>query len=261
MVEKTSTTTVSARLPDDYHRLFTSHSRPSHSSFATVEPWCMTALKATLHFERMAMSLLHPTTMSEVPKVIEHCLDPCTRLRFRPVCPDDRSRFALGFTQLSDETRYCRCFASRKELTGKELDMLCNVDGTSHVAIVVVSIDEYGQESDSIGGARFIRINTETEEAELAFLIVDGWQQRNVGRLLLQHILDVAQAQGVRSLRSYLLPGNQKARRLLHSVSRQSGWAVTFDQEGALLDASVRRTEPLKHAIVPLRSHDYITTG
>ena len=212
----------------------------------------MTGLKASFHFERMDMSLLHPTTMSEIPKVIEQYLDPCTRLRFRPVCPDDRSRFALGFTQLSDESRYCRCFASRKELNGKELDMLCNVDGTSHVAIVVVSLDEYGQEGDSIGGARFIRVDTATEEAELAFLIVDGWQQRHVGRLLLQHILDVAQTQGVRSLRSYLLPGNQKARKLLHSVSRETGWAITFDQEGAWLNVPARRMEPLTRANDPI---------
>ena len=212
----------------------------------------MTGLKASFHFERMDMSLLHPTTMSEIPKVIEQYLDPCTRLRFRPVCPDDRSRFALGFTQLSDESRYCRCFASRKELNGKELDMLCNVDGTSHVAIVVVSLDEYGQEGDSIGGARFIRVDTATEEAELAFLIVDGWQQKHVGRLLLQHILDIAQTQGVRSLRSYLLPGNQKAKRLLHSVSRQTGWAITFDQEGAWLNVPARRMEPLTRANAPI---------
>lgn len=130
--------------------------------------------------------------------------------------------------------------------------MLCNVDGTSHVAIVVVSLDEYGQEGDSIGGARFIRVDTATEEAELAFLIVDGWQQRHVGRLLLQHILDVAQTQGVRSLRCYLLPGNQKARRLLHSVSRETGWAITFDQEGAWLNVPARRMEPVTRANDPI---------
>ena len=82
--------------------------------------------------------------------------------------------------------------------------MLCNVDGTSHVAIVAVSIDEHGQECDSVGGARFIRVSNDTEEAELAFLIVDSWQQRHVGRLLVQHILDIAQKQGVRSLRCHL---------------------------------------------------------
>ncbi len=201
------------------------------------------------------MNVLHPETLSEIPMVIEHCLDPCTRLRFRPVCPDDRSRFALGFTQLSDESRYCRCFASRNELTEKELDMLCNVDGISHVAIVAVSLDEYGQEADSVGGARFIRVDTATNEAELAFLIVDGWQQKQVGCLLLQHTLDIARTQGVHSLRCYLLPGNHKARRLLKSVSRKTGWAITIDGEGTLLNGPARCVEPLIRANDPLSLH------
>ena len=139
--------------------------------------------------------------------------------------------------------------------------MLCNVDGTSHVAIVVVSLDEHGQEADSIGGARFIRVDTAVDEAELAFLIVDSWQQRHVGRLLLQHILNVAQTMGVRSLHCYLLPGNQKARRLLHGASRHTGWAVTFDQEGALLDGSAQLIEPLTRAIDPLSLHGHMTVG
>ncbi len=207
------------------------------------------------------MSVLHPETLQHIPKVTEHYLDSGTRLRFRPACPNDRSRFAEGFTELSDESRYCRCFASRKELTEKELDMLCDVDGTTHVAIVVLNLDEYGQESESVGGARFIRVDSETEEAELAFLIVDKWQQRHVGRLLLQHVLDAAQTQGVRSLRCYLLPGNQKARRLLVSVSRQTGWAVTFDEEGALLNEPVRRTEPLICPNETPMSSGHMTTG
>lgn len=181
------------------------------------------------------MSVLHSSTSPEIPRVIEHRLDPSIRLRFRSACPADRTRFARGFTQLSDESRYCRCFAIRNELTEKELDMLCNVDGTSHVAIVVVRLDEYGQEAESVGGARFIRLDTEIDTAELAFLITDEWQQKNIGRLLLQHILDVAQTHGVQSLRCHLLPENQKARRLLGSVSRHTGWGVGFDEDGALL--------------------------
>ena len=207
------------------------------------------------------MNVLHPETLSEFPIVIEHYLDPCTRLRFRPVSPDDRSRFALGFTQLSDESRYCRCFASRTELTRNELDMLCEVDGTSHVAIVAVSLDVHGREADSVGGARFIRVDTATDEAELAFLIVDGWQQKQVGRLLLQHTLDLAQAQRIHSLRCYLLPGNHKARRLLNSVSRQTGWAITFDGEGAFLNSPARCIKPLLRANEPLGSHGHIPVG
>lgn len=191
------------------------------------------------------MGVLHSKTLSEFPAVIEHYLDTRTRLRFRAVCPSDRSRFALGFTQLSDESRYCRCFASRNELTEKELDMLCNVDGKLHIAIVVVSLDEYGQEADSVGGARYIRSDEATDEAELAFLIADGWQRKHVGRLLLQKIIDVAQTHGIRSLRCYLLPGNQKARKLLKSVSRHTGWSVSFDGEGALLKEPAGHTQAL----------------
>jgi len=166
----------------------------------------------------------------------EHQLDPRTRLRFRPVRPPDRSRFEAAFAQLSDESRYCRCFAFRDELTPGELDMLCDVDGTSHVALVVASLDERGQENESVGGARFIRSDDVSDTAEMAFLIVDGWQGRHVGGLLLQRLMELARQQRVRSLRCHLLPGNAKARWLLRSVSRHTGWKLTFDEEGAVLD-------------------------
>lgn len=215
-----------------------------------VDLICMPELKAWfVHLEVMAMNVLHKKrALSESPEVFEHYLDPLTRLRFRTVCPGDRSRFAMAFAQLSDESRYCRCFAYRNELTEKELDMLCNVDGTSHIAIVAVSLDKFGKEDDSVGGARFIRLDARTDEAELAFLVTDNWQQRHVGRLLLQHILEIAQARGIRSLRCYLLPGNQKARSLLISVSRHTGWAVSFDEEGALLNEPVQHAEVLRCA-------------
>jgi len=84
-------------------------------------------------------------------------LDGNTTIRLRAVAPADRESFASEFEALSEEARYCRCFAYRKSLKESELDMLCNVDGVNHVAVVALQLNNDGFEKQGIGGARFIR--------------------------------------------------------------------------------------------------------
>jgi|GEM_PF-972039 len=153
----------------------------------------------------------------------------------RPVRADDRERFRQGFEALSDETRYCRCFNYRNNLTDTELDMLCNVDGTPQDVLVALSLDSEGNECESVGGARLVKTYPASATAEMAFLVTDAWQRRRVGLWLLSSMVDVAREQGIARLRCYLLPENFKARRLLTRVAQKTGSQLVIDDEGGLL--------------------------
>ena len=154
----------------------------------------------------------------------------------RPVRASDRERFRQGFEKLSDETRYCRCFNYRNSLTDSELNMLCNVDESLQDVLVVLSLDENGEEYESIGGARLIKVTPTSRTAEMAFLITDEWQRRHVGLWLLSSLVERAKQYGITQLRCYLLPENFKARRLLTRVAEQTKSNLVIDEEGGLLN-------------------------
>ena len=158
------------------------------------------------------------------------------RICVRPVQASDRERFRQGFENLSDETRYCRCFNYRKILTDTELDMLCNVDGTLQDVLVALSLDGEGNELESVGGARLMMNSSASTSAEMAFLVTDAWQRRRVGLWLLSSLVDTAREKGITKLRSYLLPNNFKARRLLGRVAEKTNSSkLVIDEDGALL--------------------------
>lgn len=157
-------------------------------------------------------------------------------VRIRPVRADDRERFREGFERLSEESRYCRCFNYRKHLADSELDMLCNLSEVSQEALVALSLDEDGNEHDSIGGARYILNSANSDSAEMAFLVTDEWHRKQVGQWLLTNLVNHARSRGIMHLRCYLLPGNAKARSLLAKVAALTDSTMTVDEDGVLLE-------------------------
>ena len=176
-------------------------------------------------------------------------LDGNTTIRLRAVAPADRESFASEFEALSEEARYCRCFAYRKSLKESELDMLCNVDGVNHVAVVALQLNNDGFEKQGIGGARFIRHHCDDVSAEMAFLVTDVWQRRRIGRLMLTYLIDYARQSGIAALRCHLLPGNTKARGLLSQVAKATGCSICFDEDGALLQGIDRHQRILHDSV------------
>ena len=166
------------------------------------------------------------------------------RLRIRPIRSSDKVKMAESFKNLSAESRYRRCFSLKRELTSDELAFFCDIDGSNHFALVAVLLNEDGQESDGIGGARFIRMADEACVAEVAFLVVDAWQGRGVGRLLLERLVDAALERGIKRLRCYLLAENSQARHFIRSVSQNVCWDISYHNEGSLIAAEISIEEP-----------------
>ena len=73
-------------------------------------------------------------------------------------------------------------------------------------------------QGEPIGIARLIRDPRRSHEAEIAFEVVDAWQRRGVGRLLLTALAERATDIGVRRVRALVLPANVAAFAVLRSV-------------------------------------------
>jgi GNAT superfamily N-acetyltransferase len=104
-------------------------------------------------------------------------------------------------------------------------------DGRNHLAYVAVRLDGNRRDSDILGAARCIRSTPDTETAELAMAVVDEFQGKGVGTLLLDHLMEEAREQGIRRFRFDVLADNTGMRALAKRLDGQASWS----DEGVLV--------------------------
>ena len=74
----------------------------------------------------------------------------------------------------------------------------------NHVAIVALA-EESGRKIVAAGG-RYIVF--EPGRAEMAFVVIDTWQGRGVGSILMRHLIKIASDAGLQELTAEVLPEN-----------------------------------------------------
>lgn len=138
-----------------------------------------------------------------------------TAVRLRVVRRGDRELLRRGFERLSSESRRLRFMGPKPALSHDELDLLTDLDGVDRFAIGAQAVDPAVGEPAGIGVARFVRRPEEPEVAEAAVTVVDAWQGRGLGSLLLRRLAAAARERGVRRFRGEILARNEAMRRLL----------------------------------------------
>lgn len=161
------------------------------------------------------------------------------RLHVRPVRPSDRALLEEGWLRLSPASRRLRFLTPRERLGPEELDYPTNVDGVDHHALGAVTRDADGREAP-VALARFVRLVGRPREADVAVTVVDEFQHRGVGTVMLERLVVGALKRGIETFRADLLPENEAAQRLIRKVAPRAA----FRKEGALL----RCTIPLEPA-------------
>ena len=174
------------------------------------------------------------------------CLPDGTPVRMRPVGPGDREALRHGVAHdLSPESRQRRFLSPLRELTEAQLDELTGADGVDHCALGALA----GVRAEPAGVARYIRAAGGAEQAELAITVVDAWQRRGLGTLLLATLGTVALSNGVRVFHADLLADNLPVLALLrrcgdavsmHSLDGVVEARLELEPLGALLDGALR---------------------
>jgi nucleotide-binding universal stress UspA family protein/GNAT superfamily N-acetyltransferase len=136
------------------------------------------------------------------------------RVTLRPIAPGDKPLLAATFERLSEASRYRRFFTTKHELSAAELAYLVDVDHTDHEAIIAIDPSS----GEALGVARYIRFKDDAEVAEVAVTVADDWQQRGLGRALLDRLAYRARREGVRRFSALVQGDNPSALRLLADV-------------------------------------------
>jgi RimJ/RimL family protein N-acetyltransferase len=131
-----------------------------------------------------------------------------TAVHIRPIRPEDDRVLVESFRRLSPESVYQRFFTALPELSPGMARHLSHVNFTNRAAL----IGEVGSEAAAV--ARYER-TSDPEVVELGLVVVDAWQNRGLGRVMLRAILDVAERNGIFKFRADVLAENRRMLRLL----------------------------------------------
>ena len=153
------------------------------------------------------------------------------RVEIRALRPDDQADLLAAVGRASAQSLYRRFFGLKRSFTDEEAIFFVNVDFINHVALVAL-IDE-GAGSVIAGGGRYIVV--QPGQAEVAFVVVDEYQGRGIGRALMRHLSNIACAAGLRALIAELLPENIPMLELF----KTSGLELSTRREGQVVHVTI----------------------
>jgi GNAT superfamily N-acetyltransferase len=137
-----------------------------------------------------------------------------SRVRIRQWSPSDRELLVGGFYRLSPTSSYRRFLSASPVLTGQVVHALTDIDHRDHEAIV--ALDEHGKEG--LGIAHYDRSLERPDVAEVALTVIDDWQGRGLGTLLLEVISARARQEGINTVTALMLAENRRMRDLLNRL-------------------------------------------
>ena len=172
-------------------------------------------------------------------KPLQFALEDGTQVLLRPVSSDDRERIQNGMAALSSQSRYFRFFTSAPRLSDQQLRYFSEVDQRNHVAWI--ALDSSEPKHPGLGIARFIRTNEDPSVAEMAFVVIDAYQCRGLGTILLAVLYLTAEVRGVQVLRAVVLGENTRVSNWLRSL----GATGSYERGEYRLDLTVHRDRGL----------------
>jgi RimJ/RimL family protein N-acetyltransferase len=136
--------------------------------------------------------------------VVRELLGDGSQIEVRSLRPEDENDMLAAVARTSAQSLQRRFFVVKRGFSEKERDFFMNIDFRNHVALIALA-----QEDDRpviVGGGRYIVF--EPGRAEMAFVVVDAWQGRGIGSLLLRHLVKIAGNTGLQELTAEVLPEN-----------------------------------------------------
>jgi acetyltransferase len=138
-----------------------------------------------------------------------------TDIVIRPIRPEDAEMEQEFVRNLSKESRYMRFMQALRELTPDMLVRLTQIDYDREIAFVALTRQD-GKEVE-MGVARYA-INPDKTSCEFALVIADAFQNRGLGGVLMQTLIDTARAKGLRTIDGEVLAHNTGMLKLIQRL-------------------------------------------
>jgi acetyltransferase len=131
-----------------------------------------------------------------------------TTVTIRPIRPEDEPLMVKFHETLSDRSVYLRYFGSlslKTRIAHERMIRICFGDYDRELALVA---EVKGPEGPQIVGVGRLNRASATDDAEVAVLVTDAYQNRGLGAELLRRAVRVAREEGIRVLTSEMMADN-----------------------------------------------------
>lgn len=145
-----------------------------------------------------------------------------TPVTIRPIRPEDEPLMVKFHETLSDRTVYLRYFGSlslRARISHERLVRICFGDYDREMALVAEKLDGVGN-PEIIGVGRLSRLHGR-DDAEVAVLVSDNFQNRGLGTELLRRAIHVAREEKIRAISGEMLTDNVAMQLILRRLGFQ----------------------------------------
>lgn len=133
----------------------------------------------------------------------EHLSDG-SQIEIRSLRPEDEADMLAAVGRTSAQSLQRRFFVVKRGFSEQERAFFMNIDFRNHVALVALA-QEAGRPV-IVGGGRYVVF--EPGRAEMAFVVVDAWQRRGIGSILMRHLVKIAGDARLQELTAEVLPEN-----------------------------------------------------
>ena len=125
---------------------------------------------------------------------------------FRPIKKDDAPEWLNFYHRLSSRSKYFRFLRSPPNMSMEDAIRFCTVDYINQFAFVAEAIE--GREKHIVAIGRYARLPATPNIAEIAFIILDSYQERGIGTKFIEWLATVARKNDIDTFEAYVLPEN-----------------------------------------------------
>ena len=154
----------------------------------------------------------------------------------RPIRPDDEPLMREMFYHFSENTKYLRFHAATKSMPHNKLQVFCNIDYDSEMALIGLHGPPGAEEV--VGVARYMT-DAEKQSAEVAFAVGDAWQRKGLGTYFFERLVHIAREHSIQTFDAYVLVQNSGMLKIFHD----SGLAVETTTEGDVVRVAMKLPE------------------
>ncbi|MCU0959484.1 MAG: GNAT family N-acetyltransferase [Pirellulaceae bacterium] len=135
------------------------------------------------------------------------------KLLIRPIRPSDEDLIKDMFYSFSEQTKYLRYHGTLKAMPHNKVQVFCNVDYDTEMALVAVR--GTGGDEEIVAVGRYMTTPAK-RAAEMAFVVADSLQRQGLGTYLFHRLIEIGKQEGIKEFHADVLPENSGMLKIFH---------------------------------------------
>lgn len=156
---------------------------------------------------RIVMNINKSDKLYSYPKYLisSYQLSDDKTITIRPIRADDINNLQEFIRNLSAQNKHSQFMSNFKELSVNMLNRLTQIDYDNEM-VLIATYQQNGKEIN-IAMARYVA-NADRETCESIVVVADAWQNKHIGRQLMNILIEIAKSKGFKAMTGVILASN-----------------------------------------------------